>query len=766
MKIHKTLLHTAIALSVVGLATPALAQIEEIVVTARKSEENLQQTPVAVTALTRDTLIAAGVTQMADITRTTPTLTVANGAAGGPGTLVMAIRGQSKNEANSATDPAVAIYVNGVNYARITSANFALFDVAQAEVLRGPQGTLFGRNTTGGALNVTTVQPGEEFGGDLTAGVGNFGSRRFEGGVDFPITDELALRVAGKYETNDGAFDNETTGNSYRELEKGWGARATLNWTPIDLPITLSLTADKSEFEDNGNPLTVIGINDNLMPFGPAFGTVGQFFAANGYDYNDFVYGNSDFDQTWGDPDTGMSLMDDPYDIGRMSGVSATLDWDIGEWHLKSITARRNNFMTNSLDIDGTPLRLLSFYSVYDQTQVSQELQLSRSWDKLDFIGGAFYFKEDGDERSVSDVFGFSGLVPTGLNLADIRSKSKAVFGQINYHFTEKLRATAGYRYTWDDRGITAKARSGFTLNPDGSIASFVGSQKFDESFSYPAWVLGLDYQVNDDMFVYVKTSNASTAGGFNTRPVVPGKESYDPEEATDVEVGIKLDSFDGRLRTNVALFAIETEDMQRIRSDVINNRTSQATQNAGDARTYGIEFEGILAPWEGTELKAAVVYLDSEYKSGTYLDKAIVGGQEVEYDRSDELMSNVPELTYTLSASQAVQLGVGTLTGYLSYSYTDDKPYSQRTAEPGFSAEQLKDLDFLNKVLTIPGHGLWSGRLTLDIHNGISVALWGQNLTDKEYFTHAFEQYQSVGFGVRSPGMPRTYGVDLRYQF
>ncbi|MCK9506577.1 MAG: TonB-dependent receptor [Porticoccaceae bacterium] len=766
MNIKRSLLHTSLTIAASALTVPALAQIEEILVTARKTEESLQQTPVAVTALTRETLINSGVTKISEIVRTTPTVTIANGAAGGPGTMIMSIRGQSKNEANSATDAAVAIYVNGVNYARMTSANFALFDIAQAEVLRGPQGTLFGRNTTGGALNVTTVQPGSEFGGDLTAGIGNFGSRRFEGGVDIPLTDELAMRIAGKYETNDGAFDNETTGKTYRELDKGWGARATLNWDPVDLPVTLSLMADKSRYKDNGNPMTVIGINDNLMPFGPALGTIGQAFANHGYDYTDFIYGKSDFDKTYGDPQTGLSLMDDPYDIGRMSGVSATLDWDIGDWHLKSITARRTNFMTNSLDMDGTPLRLLSFYSIYDQNQFSQELQLSTSWDDIDFIGGVFYFKEEGDERSISDVFGFTGLVPTGLNLSDIRSKSKAVFAQVNYNFTPKLRATVGYRYTWDDRGITTKARSGFTLNEDGSVASFTGSQGFDESFSYPAWVLGLDYRVNDDMFLYAKMSNASMAGGFNTRPVLPGDESFDPEEATDIEVGMKLDAFDGRLRTNIALFAIETQDLQRITSDVIDNRTTQATQNAGDARTYGVEFEGTALPWDGMEVKAAVVYLDSEYKDGTFIDKALTPDGVVFYDRSNERMSNAPEWVYTISATQAFELAVGTLSAHVSYTYTDDKSFSQRTAEPHFNAEQLRDLDFINKNMTMPGHGLWSGRLSLDIHNGVSVALWGQNLTDKEYFTHAFEQYSSVGFAVRSPGMPKAYGVDVRYQF
>lgn len=765
MKTKQQLLCSALAISAGSFSMPSLAVIEEVVVTARKTSESLQQTPVAVTAITSEALVSAGVSKVSEIVRTTPTLTLVNGGAGGPGNMIMAIRGQSKTEANSANDPAVATYVNGVNYARMTSANFALFDIAQVEVLRGPQGTLFGRNTTGGALNITTVEPGDEFAGQLTVGAGNYGARRVEGGVDIPLSSEWALRVAGKYEANDGTIDNKTTGKTYRELE-GWGGRATLKWAPLELPVKLTLSADKAEFNDNGNPMTVIGINDNLAPFGGAFGDIGQIFAANGYDYNDFVYRGSNFDETYGDPQTGLSLIDEPYNIGEMYGYSATLDWDIGEWQFKSISAWRSNYATNSLDMDGTPLGLLGFYAVYDQEQFSQELQLSRSFTDVDIIAGLYYFKEDGDELAVSDVFGFSGLVPNGVTLSDIRSKSKGAFAQLNYHFTPKLRGTVGYRYTWDDRGVTRKGRDGTTLNPDGSIAAAPGSDDFDESFSYPAWVIGLDYQVSDDMFVYVKSSNASMAGGFNTRPVRPGDEAFDPEEATDIELGMKLDSFDGRLRTNVALFGIETEGLQRITSDVINNRTTQVTLNAGESRTYGFEFEGTALPWTGMEIKAAVVYLDAEYKDGTFFDKANTPAGIVTYDRSNEVMSNAPEWTYSLSATQTFDLAMGELSAYLSYTYTDDKAFSQKSAEPDFTEEEIRDLAFLNDVLTVPSHGLWNGRLALDLDNGTTVALWGQNLTDEEYFTHAFEQYLSVGFGTRTPGLSRTYGLDVSYRF
>lgn len=740
--------------------------LEEIVVTARRSEESLQSTPVAVAALSREALEKAGVTQVVDLVRATPTLTVATAGPGGTGNIYLAIRGQSKTEANSATDAAVAIYVNGVNYARMTSGNFALFDLAQAEVLRGPQGTLFGRNTTGGALNLSTVQPGGEFGGTLKASVGNFGSRLFEGGVDLPLTDELALRIAGKYETNDGAFDNAVTGKSFKELDKGWGTRATLNWEPSDLPIRLSLVADKAEFKDNGSPSALRAINKDLAPFGPGTPTIGELYALNGLNVDDFLYNGRNFDKVYGAPQTGYSLLDNPYNIGEQEGLAATLDWDIGDWSLKSITVWRSNYSTNSQDLDANPLRLMGFYSIYDQEQFSQELQLSTTIGALDFIGGLFYFKEDGDEQSVSDTFGAFGFIPTGLDLADYESESKAVFGQVNYNFTPKLRGTLGYRYTWDDRSITRRGQLGYEINPNGSVAWAQGKQPFDESFSYPAWIVGLDYQVTDDMFLYTKVGRASMAGGFNTRPTPPGREAFDPEELTDFEVGMKLDSFDGRLRTNAALFAIETKGVQRIVNAIVDDRITQYTQNAGDTRTYGFEFETTALLWDGMELSAGVAYLDANYKNGTFIDNAGTLDDPIPYDRSSEVVPNAPEWTYNITASQSFDLELGTLSAQVGYAYVDDKAIGAETAPPGATDAQNQDIAMANKYLTLKSYGLWNSRVAMDFHNGVSVALWGHNLSNEEYFAFAFNAYSSLGFTTQSQGMPRTYGLEVKYDF
>src|SRR5690606_20101031 len=338
---------------------------------------------------------------------------------------------------------------------------------------------------------------------------------------------------------------------------KGWGMRATLNWEPTHLPMMFSLVADHAEFEDNGAPYAVLNINRNLRPLvglvplgGAAYGqSIGELFAANGLNPDDYVYRKGhNYDEVYGDPRTGISRVDKPYDTGEQQGVSGTLDVDIGSVHLKSISAWRTNKATNAQDLDSTPIRLLAFGSIYDQEQLSQELQLSTTIGKLDVIGGAFWFKEDGTERSVSDSFGAFPLLalgpvtvftPGSLNFSDFESESKALFAQANYHITEKLRATVGYRYTWDDRGIGKRGLTGSALNPDGSIISMSPAVPYSDSFQYPAWTLGVDYQATEDLFLYAKTGRASMAGGFNTRPAPPGLESFDPEELTDVEVGM-----------------------------------------------------------------------------------------------------------------------------------------------------------------------------------------------------------------------------------
>ncbi len=772
------LLSTVMAASVLAAPNMAYAQsaaqepveatsgLGEIVVTARKASERLQTTPVAVTAVTAEALQEAQITQVNDLQRIAPGLSTGTGGTGGPSIVYLSIRGQAQNSPNSASDSAVGTYVDGVYYGRPTSGNLGFLDVAQAEVLRGPQGTLFGRNTTGGALNITTVQPGSDLEGYALVGYGDYNRQHVEGAVTLPINaDELSVRIAGRYFSRDGYIFNPTRNEETQDVDSELTGRVTVRWAPETLPLTLVVAADAMEYEDNGSPQAVVGVNANLQALGPMAPDIGTFFTAFGLDYNDYLYREgSNFDRTYGDPQTGLARIDTPLNTADAKGISANLNVDFSGWSLRSITAWREANSRNTQDLDGTPLNLIAFDSVYTQNQISEELQLSTTIGGLDLIAGLFYFKEEGDERTDSQAFGIIGL-PYSRNLSDFESESQAVFMQGNYNFTDRLRATLGYRYTWDTREITRRGLSnintgactaGIPLTPQGCFD--VQSAEFE----YPAWTVGLDYRVSDDFFIYVKSSAASMAGGLNTRPAPAGQFAFGPEDIEDIEVGAKVELFDSRLRANVAFFSAENTNVQRIVNGLLGGRLTQYAQNAGDTETQGWELELTALPWEGMQIGANMAYLDATYKAGTFVEDRA----GILTDRSGEPVPYAPEWQYSVSATQDFSLDYGTLTLHVDYAYTDDKVVNTSTATPGSSAEVIADTVEANRLGVLQGYGLINGRVSLAMESGLEIALWGRNLSDEEYFVNTFDGYNSLGFTTQNQGTPRTYGVELRYAF
>ncbi|MDB6060891.1 MAG: hypothetical protein JWM78_994 [Verrucomicrobiaceae bacterium] len=256
-------------------------QLDEIIVTSRRTSETLQTTPVAVTAINAAELDRRQVSQLADLQRSTPNLSI-GGAGTGPASIVyLAIRGEAQNAPGSTSDPAVGIYVDGVYYGRPVIGNLGVLDLASAEILRGPQGTLFGRNTTGGALNLTTQQPTNKFEGYVKAGIGNYNQRQTDVVVNIPLKDdELAARFAVRYDERDGYGNNPITGKDLGDIDTESFARATIRWSPTDLPLTLTVTSDYTHYKDNGtmyasfvNPTHVVVPAGGFGPGTPAVTT-------------------------------------------------------------------------------------------------------------------------------------------------------------------------------------------------------------------------------------------------------------------------------------------------------------------------------------------------------------------------------------------------------------------------------------------------------------------------------------------------------------
>lgn len=814
MKFTHSTLHAGLLGSLITINSAALAQIEEIVVTARKAEESLQQTPVAVTALSEDMLINAQVTEIADLRRTTPNLSIMPGGTGSSVLIFVAIRGAAQVSPGGAADPSVGTYIDGVYHARPTGGNLDMFDVAQAEVLRGPQGTLFGRNTTGGALNIRTNDPTGELDGYIKGELGNFNARRLETVVNIPIMgEELAARFAYRYNDRDGFGDsqgyNDPNGFVWEGFDQEAAAvkenmygRAKLRWAPDNQNFVATLGAHWSEYRDTGQRTIVNALNTDFN-LGP-LGSLGDVLAMVGFDADNFIrqqqwgelYWNAD-SSTINPTVYNDSRLDNPYGTNKTSGVFLDLEVELGDYQLKSITAYGETKSNATVDLDGTPISFFVFASEWDQEQFSQEFQLSGAWgEKLEWITGVYYFKENSTDYSISRFGGIFGdalapgvpleLVGAPVNAGTdgvFMNTSTGAFAQANYQFTDDLRGTFGLRYTKDKRevlwrGLTPEL-SAFNPDPIANCSILIGGDTVDPpgdrcvktdsvDFEYPAWVLSLDYQVNDSLFVYAKTSGASMSGGWNVRATkVP---AFEPESVMDLEVGYKSDLFDDTVRFNGAFFYIKSDDVQRFINewDPAVNSTTQYVRNAGKSHAYGAEFEFTWLPWEGMTINSSFSYLESEYDEYEVLEGILTGpnaGQSVLVDHSDEKMPQAPEMTFSIAATQRFETKLGEVELHADYYWVDDNWFQDTTVRPGespeFQAQQLEE----KKWNAVPDYQLVNAKATLRLDDGHwELSVWGKNLTDEEYYNGVGNFYTGFAPALYWVGNPRTYGASAQY--
>jgi iron complex outermembrane receptor protein len=772
-------------------------QVEEIVVTARKTGEELQKTPIAVTALTTQTMTQKQIQQVDDLQRTVPGLVIGGGGTGPTSIVYMAIRGEAQNSPNSVTDSAVGIYVDGVYIARALIGNLGFLDIQHLEVLRGPQGTLFGRNTTGGALSVTTNEPSNKYEGYVEAGYGNYNDARLEGVVNLPlINDQLAARVALQYNSHDAYYtDPFPGGTNPDQLKHDYTGRVSLRWTPTAIPLKAVLSVDFTDQQDTGVPTALIAWNPaaagGLFAFAPSL--------------DPYLVGNLGYNHSGSAPNTADPRVNTSFDSNKSFGVALNLDYDIGRLHLKSITGYRGSTTGDAIDLDGTPVGVGAFVSYYQQHQISQELQLSEKIGKFDLIGGVYYFHEGGTEYSADPTFyfipqpfacqvinpGLCGLGNESTNYAYYTGSSTAIFGQFNYHITDTIRFTGGLRWTWDNRGLNRMGRNNVadefgptfatstcgvgadTGNPVGAPCSAT----YNASFNYPAWTAGLDWQAKENLFLYIKTSKASMAGGFNTRAVPPTvSQAVAPESNMDVEIGAKAEWFDHRLRANVSLFNGWQKDVQRIVNTVFDGTLTQYETNAGDTTTRGGELEVTALPWQGMQIDFNGSYLDAAYVKGSFHEEQsttnpITGlPQTVTVDRSGEPVPQAPRWTFSVGGTQTYHMPVGRLSLHLDYAWRDSVMYTwdtPATLAQGNSAATIAQWNMANKLGVIPAYGLLNARVALDLDGpNVELAIWGRNLADTHYFGQQFDSYTGLGTAVDYQGDPRTIGGTITYRW
>ncbi|KUR76650.1 hypothetical protein AQZ50_12240 [Novosphingobium sp. Fuku2-ISO-50] len=790
-----------------GAATSATDQngvsIADIVVTARRTSEHLQTTPVAITALDAKSLEKKQIASVFQIAQATPSLSVQSGGTGNAALIYLAIRGNAQNAPNSASDAAVGIYVDGVYYGRPMVGNMGLLDLATAEVLRGTQGTLFGRNTTGGALNMTTVQPDGTFGGYVRATYGNYNLVSVEGAATLPVQgDELSLRVAARYTSHD-AYGNapfESVGPA--ELKYDVSARATLKYAPHAIPLTVTISGDLLRTKDSYNDIALIGVN-------PASGAAALYASKNLTQYlnnpNSFY---TTYSQIVSPNDTPYPSINDPFNGNKANGVYGTVVYDLGGAKIKSITAYRDSDTHDRSDISATPTGIIGYRSNYVQKQFSEELQVSGKTDHLDWIVGGMYFHEHGTELTTSfpfygtDLSALSAyfgpnyaagqIAPSAMSYADFHATSKALFAQVNYHLTDKLRVTAGLRYTWDDRAINRHGVNnvenvpeyiitpvppafGYTVlqpntcavGPNAGVVNQPGlcNDPHSATFKYPAWTFGLDYQLAPGEFIYVKTGGAAMAGGFNTRTVPPGADSFQPERVKDVEAGFKGDFLNRRLRTNIAVFYDWRNNAQNIINAYFGGALTQYTQNAGNIRAYGIEFEGTAIPWTGFELNVSASRLWAHYQAGSFIEQGLNGA----YDASGQPVEQAPKYVANIGGTQTFPIRGGEIRANVNYAYTSSRNLGADTPDPTNPATNVATYAayaISNQLATVGGYGLLNGKLGVVFDNGLEISVWGKNIAQTHYFSSVFNGYLTLGTAVGFQGTPRTFGGTIGFKF
>lgn len=767
------LLLCALTLGEITFAKDVIAGVlEEVVVTARKREESLQQAPLSVTAVTGLDMERRNLTNLMEIGHHIPNVftTTSPGSSGASSNSTIFIRGVGQNDFLFTTDPGVGVYVDGVYHPRTLGGVMDLLDLERVEVLRGPQGTLFGKNTLGGALSLVSKKPTGETGGYGELTFGRFDRIDFRGSVELPLVeDQVFGKVSLSYRNRDGYGKRRDF--TTREVTDDMGdqdalaVRGQLRWLISDA-ITADLSVDYTRERQKSLPVVLV----QFEPTSPLAALWNALVATPSPMSTAFI---GDEFTSFG---TGPNVND--LDVG---GVNLTINWDLGNnLSLKSITGYREMEAIFNRDGDSSAARYIQTDQDQNQDQVSQEFQLNGlNFDnRLKWVLGAFYFNEHNDETNDVDLAAglynaLEGLpaavIPltgtsvcpgpfppnvcaggagnpfnTGFDIEfdiinEIDITSYAVFGQATYDLTDKLSVTAGVRYSYEEKEYFLehiRANAGVPTVPATTVR---------DSWNSVTPMGGIDYKWTDDIMTYFLISEGFKSGGFNGRPTVQtAVESYEPETVTSYEIGAKTEWFDNRLRFNIAGFYADYTDVQltSISADITGNLVI-LVQNAGEAEVTGFEMEMQAAPVPGLEITGAVGYTDFEYK------KLNPGVRDITID-SKQVKS--PEWTTSASVQYSWPFGSnGTLTARGDWSYASEHP-----------------TDVLNTPALIEGgYNLFSARLVYEhVKTGWELALFGTNLADERYIISGANTLASFGHVEAVYGRPREWGVSIKKSF
>jgi iron complex outermembrane receptor protein len=747
-------------------------QLQEVVVTARRREESLQDTPVAVTVLTNEMLEKMQINGTTDLDKVAPnlqfhsygTLTGNNSAA------QVFIRGIGQTDATPAVDPGVGLYIDDVYMGRSVGGAMEMRDIATTQVLRGPQGTLFGRNTIGGAVLLTTNGPGEGAGNTVRASVGEDNLFDVFGAFDFPKGEQWSARISGGMRKRDGYVKRSVDGVDLGD-ENSRNGQFALRYQPRD-NLSFTLRADVARENEHGSPFVFHSINEAALFVGVASINAGCPNILDGLPPPTLVGPLADprcgNDAQYKGPFTNGGTAPVFSDL-KNRGASLVAKWDVNDvLSFKSITADRKLNWSGARDADNTPLLVLHTNYHSRSKQFSQELQALINGERLDGVVGLYYFDEDSFDRVLVSISNPGTSYDT--QRVSLGSKAKAAFSEWTYKVTDQFSATAGIRYTDETKSLqgtlfnvspaTAAEPATFPTAlcpfngapPTQTGCLFLTTNPYKLKFSDTTLSGSAQYRWNDSVMTYLSYSEGFKSGGFNQRynAAPPGNApiSFGAEKATTVEFGVKLNPMRG-LRINAALFTTDYDDIQMTyRLGVV-----PLLFNAGKATIKGGELELSWSPDSRLQIDASAGYLDSGFDRIT--PPPPFGS--VSPTATATLASRLP-----FTPDWTTHLGVA-----YSFPFSNGWTLTPRI-DSSFTGAQFFDAGNSAEIAQRGGVTLWNGSIALESPDSKwRIALNGQNLGDKLYSVAGTSSLTtSSGYAEVVYARPRTLSLTAAYNF
>lgn len=716
--------------------------LEEVIVTAQKRAENLQEVPSAISAFGAEDIENAGWGDIDKLQHAMPSVSVGGESAARP---YVFVRGIGTRKFDIGTDGSIGVFVDEVYNARFSNTLTGIMDLERVEVLKGPQGTLYGRNTIGGAINMITKQPANEFEGKLKASVGNDGYYLTSGSASGAlIEDKLMARLSMAVTDADGVYEDTVSGNSNNNLTKA--ARLSLLATPTD-KLELSLTAEFSKIDSDAQlsePLN--GTVTGPSPLLPA-ATVTTTETENRLDRYSNAFSDSGFLQR---------------SSNQLAFKAKWLGEDID---LTAITSRSDEDYQERRDMDATELDIWLHDVDQASTQYSQEFRFNSVDDgaftlddKLQWVAGVYYFtddasREDNQSFGRDSILGTTvGSLITGLDYTDLaystnagtvqlKTESYAAYSQATYALTSNLGLTLGLRYTADEKQYTYE---GLTNTPGWlpSIESFLVGDTLKFSSTDPR--VTLDYQLNDESMVYATYATGFKSGGVQFQVTTPeaALESFDEETLVMFELGLKSMLWDQRLQLNASLYRYDYQD-QQVQSIIdVNGAPSALTQNAGKSTMDGLELELVALLAENLTVNFSYTYQDAIFDEFTSVDG----------DRAGNRMGFAPENAATFGFNYLIDLeSLGELSFQGNYAWKDSYFFDFDNSE-----------DALQDAFGVVNLATW-----LDFSDGKTrLRAFCDNCANQAYLNNVTTFPGSLGGGRQSWSTGRRYGLEASYNF